>query len=342
MTLSFKGLWARSVSAYLVAPNIYRSSANTPKRIPAVIFRSGPGKDQISQVSPPAAGRCGGQHAYEDSDHRRPISTCPVCGKRYTQASETASARTPRILALIISRRLLAIAAAVCAIAAAGTMETACTASDPGLCQMNTFRGAVPGSFPIDACVDGSNIWLSNTSSHVLSVSGSGDIETAHLISTDSSFAASATLKVTGILYRDTLILLPGYKIRVPIGQGAAEVRVSVFGPADVFYTLADVVAASVPRLARTETFTKFAIAITADFNSYGTCRKGQNFLGQAFCFTRFTAGMTKAVTYLQIGIHAPSVLSVLLASKTFLEWTASAAGDQAVPVSAIDQARRQ
>jgi hypothetical protein len=341
-------LWSGSASTYMVAPDANRPPANTLKRLAAVICSSGPGKDQVSRVSLAATGHCGGRRAYEGSGHRRLISASPVRGKRYAPASATASAsasastRTPRIPARITIRRLLATAAAVCTTAAAGTLGTACAASAPGLCQMNTSRGAVAGNFPIVACVDGTNIWLSNTSTHVLSVTGSGDIETAYMMPTDPSFAVSATRKVTGILYRDELILLPGDKIQVPIGSGAAEVRVSVFGPADVFYTLADIVATSVPRLARADTFTQFAMAITADFNSYGSCKKGRNFLGQALCFARFTIDITKAVTYLQLGINTPSVLGVLLASNTFIEWTASAAGDQAVPASAIDQAQRQ
>ncbi len=151
---------------------------------------------------------------------------------------------------------------------------------------------------------------------------GSGDIAAAQMTSTDPSFAAVATREVTGILYRGASVLLPGDKIQVPIGLGAAEVWVSVFGPADVIYALAKIVATSAPRLDRVDTFTQFAMAITADFNSYGNCKNGQNFLGQALCFARFTTGITKAA--LQLGINTPSVLGVLLAANTFLEWTVS------------------
>jgi hypothetical protein len=342
MKRSTKWPWSNSASAYMVAPNANSSPEhNTLNWFAAVLCSSGPGQDQTSRANSAATGlRCGRRRAHAGGGYRRAVSSCRERGKRSPQASAAAGPRSLRLPARITGRQLLATAAALCTIAAAGTAVTACEASIPRLCPMNTSRGAVPGSFPIVACVDGSNIWLSNTSAHVLSVTGSGDIKPAWVTSSDSSFGSGATRDVTRILYRNALILLPGDKIQVPIGSGAAEVRVSVFGPADVFYALAKIAVTSVPRLARIDTFTQFATAITADFNNYRNCKNGQNFLGQALCLTRFTTGITKVA--LQLGFNTPSVLGVLLAANTFLEWTGSAAPGQAVLAAAIDQARRQ
>ncbi len=202
----------------------------------------------------------------------------------------------------------------------------------PGLCHMNTARGAVPAKFPIEACVDGSNVWLYNTTTLVVQVGTEGDVASPTTTPTDFTLAVDATR----FAHSGEWTLMPGDKMQIPIGSDSAGVKVEVAVSAERYYALANALATFWP-LGQVgdafESFAEFVTEVNADFTEYANCRAGSNFLGQVGCFARFDADITAAVVHLGISVVSQAgheILGVLLDAKTFIQW----AGEQVPQVT--------
>ena len=230
-----------------------------------------------------------------------------------------------RIPGRVTGWRVLASALALCTFAAVTAAVPARAEPAPGLCQMNTSRGAVPADFPIQACVDGSNIWLYNTTTLVLRVFRGGDVGKPVSTPTDFSLAVDVTRLKDG----GEWVLLPGDKLKIPIGSGSAAVNVKVLPSAEDFYFWANLVATFFPLgkvVSGLAAFAQFISDINADFNDYENCKADRNFLGQVGCFARFSAKIQNAVDNLGLGLTAAAgqaVLGVLLSAETFAQWAA-------------------
>ncbi len=223
----------------------------------------------------------------------------------------------------VIRWRVLAATVALGTFAGFVTAAPASAGPARGLCDMNTARGPVPAKFPVDACVDGKNIWLYNTTTLVVRVVRGGDIGTPTTTPTDSTLAVDATRSA----YSGKWTLMPGDKMQIPIGPGLAAVNVALDGSAEKFYALANTLATFWP-LGQVgdafESFAEFVTDVNADFIKYANCRAGRNFLGQAGCFARFGADITATVAHLGISVvsHAGhAIINVLLAANTFTKW---------------------
>jgi hypothetical protein len=227
-----------------------------------------------------------------------------------------------RVPSRMIGWRALACSLALCTFAAVSAPVPAWAGPARGLCQMNTSRGRVPAKFPIQACVDGSNIWLYNTTTLVLQVVTEGDIGKPVTTPTDLSLAADATR----LIYNGEWVMLPGDKLQIPIGSGAAAVNVGLSSSAQSFYALANAVATFFPLgdvADAVDMLAQFVSQINADFNDYKNCKVNRNFLGQAGCFARFSAKVVDAVAGLGLTVAtAHTLLGVLLSAKTFLQWS--------------------
>ena len=223
----------------------------------------------------------------------------------------------------MIRWRVLAAAVALGTVASLAAAVPASAAPAPGLCHMNTARGAVPAKFPIEACVDGANVWLYNDTTLVVRLGTEGDIGTPITTPTDVTLAVDATRYVHGGKWT----LMPGDKMQIPIGSGLAGVKAAVNVSAERYYALANTLATFIPLGQGVDAFDSFADFVTevnADFTKYANCRAGRNFLGQAGCYARFDADITAAIAHLGISAfsHAGhAILNVLLATKTFLQW---------------------
>ena len=217
----------------------------------------------------------------------------------------------------------LAAAVALGTVASLAAAVPASAGPAPGLCHMNTSRGAVPAKFPIEACVDGSNVWLYNTTTLVVQVGTEGDVTSPTTTPTNFTLAVDATR----FGHSGEWTLMPGDKMQIPIGSGSAGVKVEVAVSAERYYALANTLATFWPLgqgVDVAESFAEFVTEVSADFTKYANCRAGRNFLGQAGCFARFDANITAAVADLGISLvsHAGhAILNVLLAAKTFIQW---------------------
>jgi hypothetical protein len=188
---------------------------------------------------------------------------------------------------------------------------------------MNASRGAVPAKFPIEACVDGSNVYLYNSTTLVLSVGTEGSAGQPTTTPTNYTFGVEAArLKHGG-----EWVLMPGDKMRIPIGSASAGVKVELDTSAERYYALANTVATFIPDgklLDSVNVFADFIATVNADFIDYQNCLAGRNYLGRAGCLARFSGAIGIAVKDLGLGLAAhvvSAILGVLLAAKTFIQW---------------------
>lgn len=243
--------------------------------------------------------------------------------------------------------RLLAPAASLAVLASAVVPMSASAGPAPGLCAMNTSRGTVPAGFPIDACVDGSSIWLYNSTTLDLTVAATGSVGSPRTTVTNPTLAVDATRLHSG----NPWLLLPGDKMQIPIGSDSAEVRLGLDKSAG-FYALALTMATYVPVVnnAVVNSYTQFIAEVNADFVNYQNCKAGRNFLGQAACTAGFVGDITFAVGRIVVSLAADglkvgvkSLLAPLLATATFLQWVDAQVGQISVLVHAppLGQAAR-
>jgi len=124
------------------------------------------------------------------------------------------------------SRRLIFRQAAVLVVFIASTVMGIASPSGAGpasgLCQMDVSRGAVPAAFPIDACLNGSTLYLRNTLSVPLDVLDSGGLGTPSVTPSHPSVADGLT---RGVLKNPSNLLLPGDVMSIPYGLPRSQCR---------------------------------------------------------------------------------------------------------------------
>jgi hypothetical protein len=201
-------------------------------------------------------------------------------------------------------------------LAAASAAVSAVAGPAPGLCKMNTYRGAVPAKFFIDACIDGNNIWLYNTSTLVLRVARAGAVRKPHKVPSDLSLAADATRRRHG----GEWVLMPGDKMQIPIGSGAAAINIGLSGPGERFYALANTVETFWPFKDRIDEYATLVADLNADFIMYKNCRAEHVRLGTVRCFAQFAAHLSATLAKVALAA-AGKLLSTLLAENTFYDW---------------------
>jgi hypothetical protein len=228
-----------------------------------------------------------------------------------------------------IRRRLTAIARRVVAAAVAAivcTVGPAAAYAEPaaGLCAMSAERGAVPDDFPIAACVDGSDIWLRNLLQVPIGLAVTGDTGTPVTLQPDQGIAAI----VTRSLRADALLLMPSDTMRIPVGRGAATVRIANTDAGGV-YLVAVTLATFLPFPAPVAIHEAFAdlVRSTADaLAEYRDCLVGRNWIGQIGCRATLVRQLDQALlldsarVVLQF-VPPARLLALLLDSATYLKF---------------------
>jgi hypothetical protein len=188
----------------------------------------------------------------------------------------------------------------------------------PGMCSTNTTRGTIPANYAVDACFDGSTVYLRNNLTVALTVDVTGDTGNPSRSESDYGLAADATRLTSG----DPFILLPGDTLRIPIGSGAASVR-PVVSKKSGFYALATTAATFVPgdTAAVVQAFTGMITELDADFGQYNDCLVGKNWVEQLACYALLDRNVGFAVSRAAVNGLAKGVLAALLAGDTFTKW---------------------
>jgi Ig-like domain from next to BRCA1 gene len=189
----------------------------------------------------------------------------------------------------------------------------------PGLCAMDTSRGAVPADFPLDACINSSEIVIRNTLPVPVNLSLTGSAGKPVRIPTDFGTAAD----LTRFAYSDPLLMLPGDIMRVPVTAGSASV--SIAGTeAGGFYAIATALNDFLPGGAIKAVWDSATVMVTEmsdDFGQYESCISGKNWIGQLGCQALLIRNLAFAVARGVITGTAHAVLALLVNTVTFLKW---------------------
>jgi hypothetical protein len=221
---------------------------------------------------------------------------------------------SPRLVALARAGTLMA-AIGVAGLIAATSPAVAGPA--PGLCQMTTARGAIPSSFAVEACFDGAKLTLRNDIDVALGVVSKGDVGTPTRTKSDFGLAALATR----LHSHDPNLLLPGDRLRFPIGTHAASAR--LVGSSASFYALATTIADFIPGKpnAVIAAFTTLVNELSADMAQYKNCLIGKNWLGQLGCETLRDRNVSFAIGRAGLSASAKTIVGTILSAATFSAW---------------------
>jgi hypothetical protein len=221
---------------------------------------------------------------------------------------------SPRLVALARVGLLMA-AIGVAGLIAASSPAVAGPA--PGLCHMTTARGAIPSSFAVEACFDGAKLTLRNDIDVALGVVSKGDVGTPTRTESDFGLAALATR----VQSHDPHLLLPGDRLRFPIGAHVASAR--LVGSSTSFYALATTIADFVPGKpnAVIAAFTTLVNELSADMAQYKNCLIGKNWLGQLGCETLRDRNVSFAIGRAGLSATAKAIVGTILSAATFTAW---------------------
>lgn len=152
-----------------------------------------------------------------------------------------------------------------------GRASAARAALDTGLCRSNTSRGAIPPSFAVEACFDGTTLYVHNDRDLALGVAVQGSV--GHPKRTETNY--DLEVDAARLKSKDPDVLLPGDTLAFPIGSSTAKVRLR---GTDVtsFYGMADIIAHffPIPKAgALFEDYTQLVAELNEDGTKYLACR---------------------------------------------------------------------
>jgi hypothetical protein len=188
----------------------------------------------------------------------------------------------------------------------------------PGLCHMNTSRGAVPTDFAIDACIGRAYVYLHNNLTVVLTMQLSGNGGPAKRTESDFGLAADATRSRSN----DPWIFLPGDALKIPLGSGSASFRVHGSQSAG-YYALALTLQTFMPGAgsAVLGAFTTLVAELDDDFVQYRDCLVGKNWIGQLGCNALQDRNIGFAFARAAVTGVASGAVGAVLAAATFTRW---------------------
>lgn len=196
---------------------------------------------------------------------------------------------------------------------------------DPGLCHSTRARAAIPASFGVDACFDGSHAVLRNQLTLVLDASKTGDIGTPRRQESDIGLAADAVRRLS----RDPAIFLPGDELTYPVGSGDGTLRIR--GSSDNgSYAIATTIADFFPGkpAAWVNSFTTLVAELDDDYAKYQKCIAGKNWIGQLGCDAVRTRDVGFAVTRAGTSGFSTDLIEAILAPATWAKWADASVKD--------------
>jgi hypothetical protein len=237
--------------------------------------------------------------------------------------------------ALALIALVLAAAATTVALAA-----RVAAAPDPGLCAMNTARGAVPARFPVSACVDGNAIYIRNDLDAPVTLKTSGSAGTPTSIRVNQTPAAVLTRRHV----HNPLVLMPDDLIRMPIGDAQAAVRVTGLDSAG-YYAIAQTISDFIPAGATVQVYNAISAMVVefdTDFRQYSTCVTGASRLKKAGCRALLVRNVTFAIGRAAITAGARGIAAAVLGEVPFARWTKAQVTDVKIVATSPQRVLRQ
>lgn len=195
----------------------------------------------------------------------------------------------------------------------------------PGLCNYNPVRGVVPSEFPIDACIDGSSVWLRNTLAIPVRYSSTGASGATVVVNLNQTPPAVATRAA----FPTTSLLLPGDVVRIPFGSSRSSVSVVgdvapvfVFSAAKLLATVIPIVGAGVVNAVPAY----FVELSNAAFNYQNCIANASNFVARRACEVVLVRDTTFATGRLALAIRFNTgAIKSLLRAQTLLDYAKDA-----------------
>lgn len=173
----------------------------------------------------------------------------------------------------------------VAVLAATIALASPATAEPSPLCRADRSRGSIPADFPLQACIDSSNVWIRNTQNVPVAVTPNGSIGMPWLFDQDLGLGA----ELTRTAYPDPQILLPGELLRVPIGSAPASISVAEPRSGE-FYALATFLAEHVFGYLAQNMYVLVTLVreLVSAFRNLQDCVSRKGTLGKAVCLALF------------------------------------------------------
>ncbi|SDF21325.1 hypothetical protein SAMN05660662_1364 [Blastococcus aurantiacus] len=193
----------------------------------------------------------------------------------------------------------------------------------PVLCAADGTRGAVPASFPVEACVDGTGMTLRNDRDRPVVVSGRGDLQGRVLLRSQND-ARSDVVRRTAPA---AMVLLPGEVARWSVGPGPALLTVAplpVPSAPEIAEVLTRALAGEGTREATRELHDSvgaLVLEIAAAAAARADCAEGRSFLGSAACDVTAAAEIGSATADHLDRRTTAEVLPQLLDPAAWAEW---------------------
>ena len=196
---------------------------------------------------------------------------------------------------------------------------------DPGLCNLSQARGAIPTSFAVDACFDGSALVLHNNLDVAMGVATSGDVSGPKRSTANYDLAALATRAVSS----DQTLLLPGDELRFRVGPGAARIKLRGTRKGG-FFMLASAADNFIPgkTTGLVKAFTAMVKEVDDDLRQFQTCRTSKSRLHRAGCHALLVRNIgvagSRFVFHGALSVARKNwtkLLGVLVDSVTFARW---------------------
>jgi hypothetical protein len=189
----------------------------------------------------------------------------------------------------------------------------------PGLCAGDATRGTVPADFALDACVNGTGVWVRNNLTIPVHLATSGSAGTPAPISLNQTVAAV----VTRIKHPEPLQLMPSDLVYIPAGAGNMTVTIASTD-AGGLYALALTASTFIPAGAAVQVYqagAEFVTEIADVYGQYRDCLVGKNWIGQLGCDALLTRNVTFAIGRGVANGLAKGLLNVFLTTGAFLKW---------------------
>ena len=155
-------------------------------------------------------------------------------------------------------------------------------ALSPGLCNSKPARGPIPASFAVQACFDGTTLYVRNNLDVALGVATAGSVGPPKR--TESNY--DLEVDVTRLKSKDPDVLLPGDTLAFPIGPASARIKLRGTSTTS-FYFLASDVAHFFPIPKTGSVFESFAAWLSElndDGHQYLECERSKSRLHRFGC----------------------------------------------------------
>lgn len=221
----------------------------------------------------------------------------------------------------------LATVAALLIVSVTATQTTDPVSAGPNgaICTNTTARGAIDNNFPLDACFDGSTLFIDNRTNVPMYVSFTGTAGSSSRSELDAgaSLASRAFMETHS---QEAGLLMPGYRIQVPVGP--TDFTATLEGTNHTrSYPLVRWLTEWVPGISSVDTVIGAANEFIQVFDEHSACLSRNGWLGDIGCEALYLRNVGFALGRLTVNATS-DVLGAVLTLLGTAKWADETAGE--------------